>query len=283
VRLALVVLLLPALAAIASADEAAHIEVEHVYEKPGDTAQSFEDSRVVIGTSFHGSFGVVHIRNRTRTPLTIQWSEAAIIDPAGKSRRIFMRDLPFEQRASFIEPSVVAPGDEIEREIAPLDYAHSATYIQPLIKWPSTAGDIPGSDLRSPAYRRFMSEYKGKTFAFVLPLTFVDGTRIYIVRYRFDFTDNFAYLERVDNEALPATSGITAFLDGNRIEAVEPGSVAKMAGLLPGDRIIEVNGKSTVAIAEDLLEIIDRNLSQNRNLVLLYERDGVEKMIVLRP
>ena len=59
-----------------------------------------------------------------------------------------------------------------------------------------------------------------------------------------------------------------------------PGGAAEEAGLLPGDRIISMNGQR-ICLYEDI--VLFNALSDHKNVLVVYERDGERKSAVLVP
>lgn len=59
-----------------------------------------------------------------------------------------------------------------------------------------------------------------------------------------------------------------------------PGGAAEEAGLLPGDRIISLNGQR-ICLYEDI--VLFNALSDHKNVLVVYERDGERKSAVLVP
>ena len=59
-----------------------------------------------------------------------------------------------------------------------------------------------------------------------------------------------------------------------------PGGAAEEAGLIPGDRIISLNGQR-ICLYEDIL--LFNALSDHKNVLVVYERDGERKSAVLVP
>ena len=59
-----------------------------------------------------------------------------------------------------------------------------------------------------------------------------------------------------------------------------PGGAAEEAGLLPGDRIISMNGQR-ICLYEDI--VLFNALSDGKSVLLVYERDGEKKSAVLEP
>ncbi len=59
-----------------------------------------------------------------------------------------------------------------------------------------------------------------------------------------------------------------------------PGGAAEEAGLLPGDRIISMNGQR-ICLYEDIL--LFNALSDGKSVLLVYERDGKKDSVVLEP
>ncbi len=59
-----------------------------------------------------------------------------------------------------------------------------------------------------------------------------------------------------------------------------PGGAAEEAGLLPGDRIISMNGQR-ICLYEDI--VLFNALSDHKNVLVVYERDGQRKSAVLVP
>lgn len=59
-----------------------------------------------------------------------------------------------------------------------------------------------------------------------------------------------------------------------------PGGAAEEAGLIPGDRIISLNGQR-ICLYEDI--VLFNALSDHKNVLVVYERDGERKSAVLVP
>lgn len=59
-----------------------------------------------------------------------------------------------------------------------------------------------------------------------------------------------------------------------------PGGAAEEAGLLPGDRIISMNGQR-ICLYEDI--VLFNALSDGKSVLLVYERDGKRNSVVLEP
>ncbi|HEX2250244.1 MAG TPA: PDZ domain-containing protein [Gemmatimonadales bacterium] len=78
-------------------------------------------------------------------------------------------------------------------------------------------------------------------------------------------------------QSLPQTPPSSSSTGGLALTTVEPGSKAARSGLKPGDRIVQV-GRSRAPTAN----LLRRALSDTTPVFLVYERDGLQRAVVLR-
>lgn len=85
-----------------------------------------------------------------------------------------------------------------------------------------------------------------------------------------------------EEKAKPAPKSGVKF-NGSTIESLEPKGVARKAGLQVGDVILEVNAKPVSAEGDSLVQILDKGLADGRSIIIIYERDGSQNIVTLKP
>jgi hypothetical protein len=140
--------------------------------KPASSdALVFEDGSVAVGfVPTRQSMGFF-LKNITESVMRIDWNQAALVDPSGKSHGIIHDGVKFADRNGVKAPTVVPPGARIEDVIVSTDN----------VSYSSSAGWItedflpPGPDAES---------LKGQTFSIYLPVQLEGKTIDYTFRFK---------------------------------------------------------------------------------------------------
>lgn len=82
-------------------------------------------------------------------------------------------------------------------------------------------------------------------------------------------------------EPKPITSGILRVSNNGVIEEIEKDSVAEIAGLKPGDRIVEINA-SAVDYSKAWLKDVDDRIQSGRSVMVVYERNEKRDLVTLK-
>ena len=149
--------------------------------KPAKSKQlRYQDSAISVSFSVEQSQISFTLRNRTSSPLKLDWSQVSYVDCSGKAHKVMHSGVRYVERNSAQPPTVIPPGANIDDLIAPSDYVSETSK-----DLSSGMREVVGywqHDALFPGGRDAVS-YKGKTFSVFMPL-YVKGK---LKNYMFTF------------------------------------------------------------------------------------------------
>jgi hypothetical protein len=112
------------------------------------------------------------LRNKTESPLKIDWNQWAYVDVEGKSHKVLHKAIAYKDKETSLPPSSVPPTAALEDLIMPTDY----------VAWSNLEGGFLALELLP--YSPAASTFIGKTVSVFMPIEVNGNVKNYLFSFK---------------------------------------------------------------------------------------------------
>ena len=145
----------------------------------------FEDSLLAIKFLALGDGVYFDLENKTSFPLQIDWTQAAFVDPKGKSQAIMHAGMKYDDCIARKAPSIIVAHTKLTDEIIPCDYVSRGQSGWSVDRYFEVGDGSVLSDAAPMIADSLARALKGQTISVLLPIKTQDVVNDYTFTFEF--------------------------------------------------------------------------------------------------